>query len=122
MEAFKLGLLGVVADRVPRPLLAKGLRAGVGWRLGVCLLSGDSGRGSDGLRGLSCGLCDLAPCPPTDCENFRAPPGLVPLSPVLYDGVPGVAGKESRDIAGESRFSARCIGRNMPAPGIVVLK
>ena len=56
VDALRLGLLGVVADRTPLTLLDKGLRAGVGWRLGVCLLSGDSGRGSEGLLGLSCGL------------------------------------------------------------------
>lgn len=108
VAALRLGLLGVVADRTPLTLLDRGLRAGVGWRLGVCLLSGDSGRGSEGLLGLSCGLCDRAPCTPTDCENLRAPPGVVPLRPVLlYDGVPGVVGKESRDMVGDCRFSAR---------------
>ena len=40
---------------------------------------------------------------------------------VLYDGVPGVAG-ESMEAPGEKRFSARCNGRKMPAPRMVVLK
>ena len=78
VEAFRFGFPGVVAVRVPLVLLASGLRAGVGCRLGVCLRSGDSGRGRDGLLGLNCGLCGLAPGP-SDCENLGAAPPFMPV-------------------------------------------
>lgn len=134
VEALRLFLLGVVAELkpgrgVPR-VLAESVRPGVGTRFGGCFLNGDSGRGREGLFGLKVGLDGLAPGP-TDCENFRADfcatnasslPVLRPLM-VLYEGVLGVPGNESTfEPVGDWRFSARCTGRKMPAPGMVVLK
>lgn len=117
---------GFLAGVTPRPgvlVLAERFRAGVGRRSGAGFLNGDSGRGRDGRFGLKVGLEGRAPGP-TDCENLSpelAGGARCPLT-VLYDGVLGVTGKESRDTAGESRFSARCTGKNMPEPGIDVLK
>jgi len=38
------------------------------------------------------------------------------------EGVVGVGGKESNDMAGEARLEARCNGRNMPEPRMEVVK
>lgn len=134
VEVLKLFLLGVTEEAspvrgVPRVLADKAL-PGVGARLGVGFLKGDSGRGRDGLFGLNVGLVGLAPGP-TDWENLRADfwglkassfPVLWPLI-VLYEGVFGVPGNEpTLDPVGDRRFSARCTGRKIPAPGIEVWK
>lgn len=77
---------------------------GVGAKLG-CFLSGDSGRGRDGLLGLKEGLDGRAPGP-TDCEKDGLTAGVVDCSPFLgapYDGVVGVPVVE----VDEDRFSAR---------------
>lgn len=55
-------LAGVRPGRLPF-VLALSVRAGVGARLGGCLLSGDSGRGSDGRLGLKFGLEGRTPGP-----------------------------------------------------------
>ena len=130
VEALSDDLLGVgpSGGRPPRTLCDR-CRAGVGARLG-CFLNGDSGLGRDGRFDLNIGLVGRAPGP-TDCENLCDRAGVggvrvslvvrVPLS-VLCDGVEGVAGYEPTDADGERRFSARMMGKNMPAPRIVVLK
>ena len=41
---------------------------------------------------------------------------------LLNDGVVGVGGNVSEDRVGEARLVARWIGRNMPEPGIEVVK
>jgi len=102
-------------------------RAGVAVRLGLRI--GDSGRGRDGRPfGLNCGLGARAPGP-IDWENLgtEGVSGLkwgfvvVERLNLLYDeGVVGVGGKSS-EVA-EERFCARWTGRNMPDPGIEVLK
>jgi len=47
---------------------------------------------------------------------------LVPLA-LAYEGVPGVAGKESAEAVDEKvRFSARWTGRKIPEPGTEVRK
>lgn len=136
VEAFNDCLLGVVPSggRPPLTLCDRFLAPDVGARVG-CFLNGDSGLGSDGRLALNIGLVGralvgLAPGP-TDCENLLGNAGvggvcvsLVRVEPlyVLYDGVCGVGGYESTDRAGELFFSARWIGRNMPAPGTDVSK
>jgi hypothetical protein len=118
-----LGLLtGGAAGRAPRVLWDR-VRAGVGAKTGACLRMGDSGRGRDGRLALKVGLLDRTG--PTDCENFKGTPGIggvVLVSPLRCEGVPGVAGKESRESEGDSRRSARCTGRKIPAPGTEVVK
>jgi hypothetical protein len=118
-----LGLLtGGAAGRAPRVLWDR-VRPGVGARTGACLRIGDSGRGKDGRLALKVGLLDRTG--PTDCENFKGTPGIggvVLVSPLRCEGVPGVAGKESRESEGDSRRSARCTGRKIPAPGTEVVK
>lgn len=123
MVVFESGFLAGVTPRPGVLVLAESCRAGVGRRSGAGFLNGDSGRGRDGRFGLKVGLKGRAPGP-TECENLSpelAGGALCPLT-VLYDGVLGVSGNESRDTAGESRFSARWTGRKMPEPGIEVLK
>jgi hypothetical protein len=61
--------------------------------------------GSDGVSGLKCGFVVV--------ERLK-------LLPYVEDGVVGVGGKSS-EVADE-RFWARCTGKNMPEPGIEVLK
>lgn len=107
------------------------LRAGVAVKAGG-RRSGDSGRGRDGrpFCCLNCGLGARAPGP-TDWENLGSDgvSGLkcgfvvverLKLLPYVEDGVVGVGGKSS-EVADE-RFWARCTGKNMPEPGIEVLK
>ena len=130
VDALSEDLLGVGPNggRPPRTLCER-CRAGVGAKVG-CFLNGDSGRGKEGRFDLNIGLVGRAPGP-TDCENLCASAGVggvrvslpvrVPLI-VLYDGVLGVAGYEPKDADGEERFSARMMGKNMPAPRMAVLK
>jgi hypothetical protein len=105
---------------VPR----EGPRPGVGCSTGL-FLYGDSGRGRDGLAfGLNWGLGGRAPGP-TDCENFGIAWGgeaELPSIPPKNEGVVGVGGNVSADGDGEARLAARWIGRNMPEPGIDVVK
>ena len=141
VEARRFGFPGVpeVEDvrvgRPPRTLCESGLTplAGVGARFGGGFLNGDSGLGpSEGRLALNCGLVGRTAPWPSICENFegragvggvRAADAIVrwPFS-VLCEGVFGVFGNESRDAAGEVRFSARWMGKKIPAPGIVVAK
>ena len=129
VDLLKLLLEGVMPGLPPLTLWLSCL-FGVGCNDGA-FRSGLSGRGRDGRLGLNCGLVGRAPGP-IDCENFDGRAGVggvYVFSPlrardtlVLYDGVFGVAGKESRDTAGELRRSARWIGRKIPAPGLEVWK
>lgn len=120
VEARRFGLLGVKPGRTPRWLCERD-PAGVGARFGGCFLNGDSGRGNDGLLGLKLGLVGRAPVPTVlenwDLENCERDEGV--STGAVYAGV----GDESKEAAGEScRFSARCTGRKMPAPGMDVWK
>lgn len=91
---------------------------------------GDSGRGKDGRdRGFNAGLAALPG--PTDWLSFEiigvvaVTPAFSPRPPrlnVVKDGVVGVAGEELYDAAGDKRLYALLEGRNMPAPGIEVVK
>jgi hypothetical protein len=104
--------------------------AGVAVKLGCGLRRGDSGRDSDGRPfGLNDGLGARAPGP-TDCENLDVDGvsglkcGFVVVERLKLfrydDGVVGVGGKSS-EVA-DDRFCARCTGRKMPDPGVVVRK
>ena len=46
----------------------------------------------------------------------------LPSIPPKYEGVVGVDGNVSADGVGEARLAARWMGRNMPDPGIDVVK
>lgn len=113
---------------VPEILLEKdagpidGNRPGVGASMGLFRI-GDSGRGNEGLFALNAGLGARAPGP-TDCENFgMLLSGAVPFrSKFANEGVVGVGGNVSAVSEGEERLAARCVGRNMPAPGLEVVK
>lgn len=127
VDVLNAALLGVWPIDGREPIwLCDRPRAGVGARVG-CFLSGDSGRGRDGLFGLKFGLGGLAPGP-TDCENLGLIAGVAKLavpftfSPlyVLREGVAGVPAC-SEDV-GDNRRSARRTGRKIPAPAIEVWK
>lgn len=100
------------------------LRPGVGGARLEALRSGDSGRDSEGRRARAPG--------PSDWENLDlGTKGVFGLKfgfsvvdrlklLLAYEGVVGEGGKSSE--VPDERLRARCAGRKMPEPGVVVVK
>lgn len=137
-------LLGSRESWVPLTLWPNLLGAGLAYRGGAFAAAGvpidglppscgfrrgDSGRGREGLDFLKPGLGALPG--PTDWLNFGSEgvggvmavgPCPATLTPPPTEGVVGVRGTEPSCEDGEPRRMALLMGRNMPAPGIVVTK
>lgn len=121
---FDVGLPNLCGGLGPGVVI-EGRGPGVIWSL----LTGDSGRASEGRGFLPEGLA--ARPGPTDWLNFGKDGvggvkfvefWFATLSPPDIVDMVGVSGNELADVGGDSRLIALDRGKKIPAPGTVVVK